>query len=336
MKLITQNSTNTVVTFELVATSDYISAVTGATVSVQASKNGGAFYNLSGISEVGNGVYKLTLAGTDTDLLGDLWIVATAPGAVRTSVKMQVVAFNPNNSQTLGVGNLDVAVSTRSTYAGSDTAGTTTMLSRLTSTRATNLDNLDTPVSSRLPTSSYVIPPTTTEISSSVWAATTRTLTGFGSLVVDVVAGVWGATTRTLTSSFPAVPTTNEIATAVWGYSSRVLTAFGFNVTVGTNNDKSGYAINSNSDKTGYSLSTSFPAVPTANENADALLDRVNGVETNITTRQALRLLIAVMSGKSSETNGVFVVKRRDGTTTAITITHDDLGNRTDSQIGTL
>ena len=37
---------------------------------------------------------------------------------------------------------LDAAVSTRSTYAGGDTAGTTTLLSRLTATRAGYLDNL--------------------------------------------------------------------------------------------------------------------------------------------------------------------------------------------------
>lgn len=48
--------------------------------------------------------------------------------------------------------NLDAAISTRSTYNGSDTSGTTTLLSRLTSTRAgylDNLTNLDAAVSSR-------------------------------------------------------------------------------------------------------------------------------------------------------------------------------------------
>jgi hypothetical protein len=45
--------------------------------------------------------------------------------------------------------NLDAAVSTRSTYAGADTAGTTTLLARLTAGRAANLDNLDAAVSTR-------------------------------------------------------------------------------------------------------------------------------------------------------------------------------------------
>lgn len=43
---------------------------------------------------------------------------------------------------------LDAAISTRSTYAGADTSGTTTLLSRLTSGRAGNLDNLDAAISS--------------------------------------------------------------------------------------------------------------------------------------------------------------------------------------------
>lgn len=58
------------------------------------------------------------------------------------------------------VDNLDVAVSSRSTYAGADTSGTTTLLSRLTAGRATNLDNLDTTVSSRLSAAGYTVPPT--------------------------------------------------------------------------------------------------------------------------------------------------------------------------------
>jgi len=51
-----------------------------------------------------------------------------------------------------------------------------------------------------------------------IWAVGTRTLTGFGTLVAD-------------------------IATAVWGAATRTLSAFGFNVTVATNNDKTGYAL---------------------------------------------------------------------------------------------
>jgi hypothetical protein len=57
------------------------------------------------------------------------------------------------------IGNrLDAAVSSRSTYAGGDTAGTTTLLSRLTATRAGLMDNMDAAVSSRLATAGYTAP----------------------------------------------------------------------------------------------------------------------------------------------------------------------------------
>jgi hypothetical protein len=53
------------------------------------------------------------------------------------------------NGRAAFLDNLDAAISTRSTYAGADTAGTTTLLSRLTATRAGLLDNLDAAVSTR-------------------------------------------------------------------------------------------------------------------------------------------------------------------------------------------
>ncbi len=56
------------------------------------------------------------------------------------------------------IAHLDADVSTRSTYAGADTAGTTTLLSRLTSTRAGLLDHLDQDISSRMATFSYTAP----------------------------------------------------------------------------------------------------------------------------------------------------------------------------------
>lgn len=54
-----------------------------------------------------------------------------------------------------------------------------------------------------------------TNIAASVWATTTRTLSSFGTLVADMAAEVWGAVSRTITGT----------------------------VTVGTNNDKTGYAL---------------------------------------------------------------------------------------------
>lgn len=101
--------------------------------------------------------------------------------------------------------NLDAAISTRSTYAGADTAGTTTLLSRIASAinitsgkveltsaehtsiaadaqtgltaqgyttgRAPLLDRLDAAVTSRLASSSYTAPPSTTAIDTALTAS---------------------------------------------------------------------------------------------------------------------------------------------------------------------
>lgn len=108
------------------------------------------------------------------------------------------------------------------------------------------------------------------------WVMPTRTLTSFGTLVADI----WTSASRTLTASLD--PSAATIATAVWVAASRTLTAFGFSVTVGTNNDK-----------TGYSLSVAGIQAITA--------DILAGViEVGLTLKNALRLIAASAAGKLS------------------------------------
>lgn len=81
------------------------------------------------------------------------------------------------------------------------------------------------------------------------------------------------------------------------------------------------------SDKTGYAL--------TAGERdavADALLDLADGVESGETPRQFLRKLRAVAFGLS---DGAGAFKRKDGTTTSLTVTLDGAGSRTAVTDGT-
>lgn len=79
-----------------------------------------------------------------------------ASGAIDANV-VQVAGQTANASGAINFSNLDVAVSSRSTYAGADTAGTTTLLSLLTPTRAGYLDNLAS------------APPTSAAIADAVW-----------------------------------------------------------------------------------------------------------------------------------------------------------------------
>ncbi len=104
--------------------------------------------------------------------------------------------------------------------------------------------NLDAAVSSRLAASSYTPPPTVGDIASAVWAAGTRTLTGFGTLVSDVwtyatrtltglgalAADVWAHPTRTLTSSV------NDTINAMQGIDITITKYIGYSKTIGNIN----------------------------------------------------------------------------------------------------
>lgn len=67
--------------------------------------------------------------------------------------------------------------------------------------------------------------------------------------------------------------------------------------------------------------------IPTANANADALLDRANGVETGFTLRQTIRLMSAVLAGKSSGHPGSPVYRNMGDTADRVTATVSS-GNR--------
>lgn len=77
----------------------------------------------------------------DSKRVGDLNDAVAAPTAAAIRTEM--------DTNSVKLANLDATVSSRSTYAGGDTSGTTTLLARLTAQRATNLDNLDAAITSR-------------------------------------------------------------------------------------------------------------------------------------------------------------------------------------------
>jgi hypothetical protein len=85
-------------------------------------------------------------------------------------------------------------------------------------------------------------------------------------------------------------------------------------VTVGTNNDKTGYALSSAGN----------------NSTADALLDRANAVEAGATPRQSLRLILAALAGKLSgaATSTVIIRNAVADSKDRIVATVDADGNR--------
>lgn len=67
---------------------------------------------------------------------------------------------------------------------------------------------------------------------------------------------------------------------------------------------------------------------PTANQNADALLDRANGVETGVTPRQALQRMGATTAGECTISGTTVTFKGLDDATTRVTATVASNGAR--------
>lgn len=221
--------------------SDHIANATGKTIAVQISKNGAAFGNpaagATNAAEIGSGWYYVDLAAGDVAALGPLIIRGTSAGVDDVEIVYQVV-----DAASMGAGNLDVAVSSRSTYAGADTPGTATLLGRipgtvqpqtgdafarigaagagLTALGDARLANLDASISSR---STYAGADTagTTTLLGRLTAPRAGNLDHLDAAITAVPAAVWAAPGRTLTGfGFPVVAanalTPQQTADAVW------------------------------------------------------------------------------------------------------------------------
>jgi hypothetical protein len=124
-----------------------------------------------------------------------------------------------------------------------------------------------------------------------VWTVTTRTLSSFGTLVADI----WANATRTLTA--------------------------------GTK-DSEIDAIKAKTDNLPASPAATGD-VPTANQNADALLDRTNGIESGWTVRKVLRVVFSALAGKLSGADTTTVnIRDVSDSKNRLSATVDENGNR--------
>lgn len=364
MREIKQSTACNVMIF-MVDSSDHVTGMTGLTLSVSISKNGGAFSTISPtVTERGNGWYNIALSSSDTDTLGDLVVRATATGADPAERVLNVVANVEADTYTIVNTNLDTTVSSRASQSSVNAIPTNPVL--VTDTR---LDNLDATISSRstfVPAEDAVIVGTNTDktgyslsstsedsIASKVWSSTTRTLTSFGTLVSDI----WNYSTRTLTDF------STSLAQSVWDVlESAISVVNSIGVKLKTNVDAtissraSQSSVNAiptnpvlttdtrldNLDATISSRSTFDPATDTVtvgtnndknNYNLsataiDAILDEV--VEGSLTMRQVLRVFLSMLAGKCSG-GGTTTISFRDvaDTKDRIVMVVDSNGNRT-------
>lgn len=103
MRAVKQSAARTVMVY-MVRSDDHVTGMPGLTLTVSASKAGGAFATISPtVTDRGNGWYSIALTSAHTDTLGDLAIMCTATGADPALVVLDVVAYDPADSTRLGL-----------------------------------------------------------------------------------------------------------------------------------------------------------------------------------------------------------------------------------------
>lgn len=133
--LIKKDNATQPLVFLMIDSSDHIAGKTGLAPAVTLSKNGASFAAPAGsISEVGHGWYQVAGHASDTNTLGALVLHATASGADPVDARYEVIACDLQDAASLGLSRIDAAVSSRSTYAGADSTGVSTLLTRLPDT----------------------------------------------------------------------------------------------------------------------------------------------------------------------------------------------------------
>lgn len=108
MALLKQSTTYTR-TFLMIASSDHLSPLTGASPTVNISKAGGAFGAAAGtVTEIANGFYKIALTTADTGTVGDLAFHITAASGDNTDFVDQVSVTILSDISTDGSGNVSI------------------------------------------------------------------------------------------------------------------------------------------------------------------------------------------------------------------------------------
>lgn len=262
------SSTGQNLLFMMVSASDHITGATGKSPTVLLSKNGATFASPAGaVTEVANGWYQVAGNATDSGTLGPLALHATASGCDPSDDVFMVVAYNPLDAVHLGLTALPNAAAAAS--GGLPTVGTSSGQISLSSGNV----------------SLAATPPTSAAIATAVWQ--------------DATAGDF-----TTSGSVGKLLFTDGVKVSAGTGAGQISLASG-TVTVGTNSDKTGYAL------------------------AAAGLDQVS-IETGVNARQALSLCSSVLVGVVSGAPGsTITMKGVNVTTNRVVASVDGSGNRT-------
>jgi len=252
---IQQSTTQSSLVFLLVQSADHISGLTGATPTVTLSKNGGAFASPAGaVTEISNGWYKVAGNATDTNTLGPLVLHADATGADPCDlIVAMVVAYNPQNAN-LGLTNVSsnvvqiagAAVNTAVAQVGANVVSYTAGQAPLQPTVAGRTLDVSTTGEAGVDWAN-VGSPTTSQALTNTTISTTQTVSSVSGAVGSVtgsvgsVTGAVGSVTGNVGGNVngSVVGSVGSVAGNVAGSVASVTVP----VTVGTNNDKTGYTL---------------------------------------------------------------------------------------------
>jgi hypothetical protein len=288
--------------------------------------------------------------------------VRAALGFASASYDTDIAGINTNiNANETKIDTVDTVLDALVADVGSNGAGLTALPwnaswdAEVQSEVTDALNAYDPPTRAEL-TSDIDSIPTAAENAAAVWGAGARTLTGIDedSTTLDLDATIRaavGLASANLDTQIDALPTAAEAATAVWGAGTRSLTIIDEDSTTldldatirgavgmsSANLDTQIGDLPTNSELTAALAAAddavlaaiSALSIPTANANADALLDRAAGIETGLTVRQGLRLISAALLGKASGLATTSATYRDVGDTkNRIVATVDGDGNR--------
>lgn len=327
-------------------------ALSIAQADIQISKNGGAFAQTSAsptTTHDADGWYQCPLTSTDTNTLGPLTVQIAMSGALPVWEHFMVVPANVYDSLVGGSDNLQVDTTQFAGQTITASGGVTIPAATLAST--TNITAGTITTATNVTTVNGLAGNVITAASVAASA-----LNGKGDWNV-------GKTGYSLSQSFPA----NFADLAITAATGRVTVGTnadkagysisGAKTTLDALNDLSAAQANAEADAaiadaalaTAAALATvdavadaikvktdTLPAspaatsdIPTATQNADALLDRAAGVETGVTPRQGFRLMLAALAGKlSGAATTTITVRDTNDTTDRIVATVDAAGNR--------
>ena len=229
MKLLKQSTATSVIVGQLLDANG--AAVTTAVVGDFGIGKNGSYATLSGatVTHIGNGYYSIALTTGNTDTVGRLVLyavntsygMATHHWTVLLASVFDAILTNATNT----TGGLATATAAISAFAG---AISTLTAAGVRTELTTELGRIDVATSTRMAT--YTQP---TGFLAATFPTTVSSLTAAG--VRTELATELGRIDVAVSSR------SSHSAADVWSVATRTLTAFGFSVTVGTNNDKTGY-----------------------------------------------------------------------------------------------